>query len=242
MGPGLRRDDGNYLAAQCVRGLRRRCPSKEKEGAGNAGCTLHPRSHVPNCAKETHMSIQVQSEALRHSLRNGFTAYGALSPATNSSCHRHWRIKVLCARLGLQKTSADLTPATGARTTRFCRTQPPVIANRLRPKPDFDGSRKAQRALAPSSCASDTAHGINPPCALGFTPTLPRPPHPVPTFVTMANAPLLGDETARLIVLICPTGEAEYFFGEVWTGQITLKDFGKLVFWRNGVGAGLMGR
>jgi hypothetical protein len=36
-------------------------------------------------------------------------------------------------------------------------------------------------------------------------PTLPRPPHPVPTFVTMANAPLLEDETAKLIVLICPT-------------------------------------
>src|SRR5260221_568873 len=32
------------------------------------------------------------AEAIRHSLRNGFTAYGALSPATNSSCHRHRRI------------------------------------------------------------------------------------------------------------------------------------------------------
>ena len=29
---------------------------------------------------------------LRHSLRNGFTAYAALSPATNSSCHRHCRL------------------------------------------------------------------------------------------------------------------------------------------------------
>jgi hypothetical protein len=57
----------------------------------------------------------------------------------------------------------------------------------------------------------------------------------------MANAPLLGDETARLIVLICPTGEAEYFSRGVWTGQITLKGFGKLVFWRNGIGAGLWG-
>jgi hypothetical protein len=57
----------------------------------------------------------------------------------------------------------------------------------------------------------------------------------------MANAPLLGDETARLIVLICPTGEAEYFSRGVWTGQITLKEFGKLAFWRNEVGAGLWG-
>ena len=28
------------------------------------------------------------AEAVRHSLRNGFTAYAVLSPATNSSCHR----------------------------------------------------------------------------------------------------------------------------------------------------------
>ena len=137
-------------------------------------------------------------------------------------------LRVLSRPVGPAKTSADLTPATGARTTRFCRTRPPVFAKRLR------------RALAPSSCASDIAHGINPPCTISLTPTLPRPPHPVPTFVTMANAPLLGDETARLIVLICPTREAEYFFGEVWTGQITLNQLGKSPFWRNGVGARLM--
>src|SRR6202795_3233566 len=33
-------------------------PQKE-EGEGNAGCALHPRSRVQNCAKETHTSIQV---------------------------------------------------------------------------------------------------------------------------------------------------------------------------------------
>jgi hypothetical protein len=32
----------------------------KSEGAGNAGCTLHPRSRVQNCAKKTHTSIQVQ--------------------------------------------------------------------------------------------------------------------------------------------------------------------------------------
>jgi len=29
---------------------------------------------------------------LRHPLRNGFTAYAVLSPATNSSCHRRCRL------------------------------------------------------------------------------------------------------------------------------------------------------
>jgi hypothetical protein len=32
------------------------------------------------------------AEAIRHSLRNGFTAYAVLSPATNSSCHRRCRL------------------------------------------------------------------------------------------------------------------------------------------------------
>ena len=33
-----------------------------KEGAGNAGCLLHPRSRVQLCAKSTHTSIQEQPE------------------------------------------------------------------------------------------------------------------------------------------------------------------------------------
>ena len=49
------------------------------------------------------------------------TAYSALSPATNSFCHRHRRIKGLAGPGKAPKTSADLTPATGARTTRLHR-------------------------------------------------------------------------------------------------------------------------
>jgi hypothetical protein len=33
---------------------------RNKEGAGNAGCALHPRSRVQKCAKKAHTSIQVQ--------------------------------------------------------------------------------------------------------------------------------------------------------------------------------------
>ena len=65
------------------------------------------------------------AESIRPSLRNGLTAYGALSPETNSSCLRHRRIDGFANPVGLCETSADLTPATGARTTRFCRTQLP---------------------------------------------------------------------------------------------------------------------
>jgi len=51
------------------------------------------------------------------------TAYIALSPATNSSCHRRRRINGTSAPGRVDFASANLTPATGARTTRFCRTR-----------------------------------------------------------------------------------------------------------------------
>ena len=38
-----------------------RCPSKE-EGAGNAGCALHPRSRVQIAREKTHTSIQGSGE------------------------------------------------------------------------------------------------------------------------------------------------------------------------------------
>ena len=41
--------------------LYRRCPSKT-EGAGNAGCALHPRSRAQNAQRKAHTSIQVQTE------------------------------------------------------------------------------------------------------------------------------------------------------------------------------------
>jgi hypothetical protein len=68
------------------------------------------------------------AETLRHSPRNGFTAYAVISSATNSSCHRHRRIEGLVTPGWVDIASADLTPATGVGTTRFCRTQPPVFA------------------------------------------------------------------------------------------------------------------
>jgi hypothetical protein len=121
------------------------------------------------------------AETLRHSPRNGFTAYAALFSATNSSCHRHRRIEGFVTPGWADIASADLTPATGARTTQFCRTHQHrsscALVNRSR--------QAALRSLA--------------------RPTLPRPPHPTPTFVTMANAPSLRGETAEFILLICPT-------------------------------------
>jgi hypothetical protein len=85
----------------------------------------------PCAAKNAHGSHYRYSGTPGISLRNGFSAYALLSPATNSSCHRRrriWLVEPGWAR----NTSADLTPATGARTTRFCRTRP-AFAKRLQP-------------------------------------------------------------------------------------------------------------
>ena len=55
-----------------------RCPPKN-EGAGNAGCALHPRSRVQRVEKNCTRAYRA-AENIRHPLRNGFTAYNALTP------------------------------------------------------------------------------------------------------------------------------------------------------------------
>ena len=66
-------------------------PSKERaQGMPDARCT---RGLVRNVHRKMCTRAYRAAEAIRHSLRNGFTAYAALSPATNSSCHRHRRIE-----------------------------------------------------------------------------------------------------------------------------------------------------
>src|SRR6266404_9656477 len=98
------------------------------------------------------------------------TAYSVLSPATNSSCHRHPQIKALSAPGRADLASANLTPATGAGTTRLCRPlkrrSSCTLANRSR-----DSSRPAI-AIA--------------------RPTLSRPPHPVPNVRDDRETPLCG--------------------------------------------------
>src|SRR5439155_2401298 len=74
-----------------------------------------------NRIKHTSVVTTGSPDSSRHSPRNGFTAYFVLSPATNSSCHRHPRIKGLFQARSGRLASTDLTPATGARTTRLHR-------------------------------------------------------------------------------------------------------------------------
>jgi hypothetical protein len=109
------------LATRFARGFSNLCPPKYR-GRREDRVRAAPAVSCAMCTKKCAHEHTGSAESIRPSLRSGFTAYSALSPATNSSCHRRRRIKGFANPVGPAKTSADLTPATGARTTRFCRT------------------------------------------------------------------------------------------------------------------------
>src|SRR5438128_21583 len=129
------------------------------------------------------------------------TAYFVLSPATNSSCHRHPRIKSLYKARSGRLASANLTPATGARTTRLCRPRAPISAKGLR------------RAKRRSSACHSSAHGpYDPPCHPLTSPDALASTASRPAFVTIAIRPSCRDETVRISELIWVRREAKYFF------------------------------
>src|SRR5260370_20432212 len=69
------------LAARCARVFAKTIRPKKTEGAGNAGCPMHPQPRVQNEKAHEH-SHHGHTGFTRHSPRNGFTAYFALSPVT----------------------------------------------------------------------------------------------------------------------------------------------------------------
>jgi hypothetical protein len=159
------------LAAGCARGLRVVVPRKKREqGMPDARCTRGLACKTGNENAHEHTG---SAEALRHSLRNGFTAYTALSSASE------FVFVTVAAGLTADRpgwidfATDSLAPATGVGTTRFCRTQ-------------------QRRSSARRSIAHGSGSIQNPPCHSLARLTLPRPPHPIPTFVTMANAPSSG--------------------------------------------------
>ena len=129
-------------------------PPVTEEGAGKTGCALHPRSRVRKAQRKCTRAYRF-SGGIRPSLRNGLMAYAALSLATNSSCHHHRRIEGSSKPGRARKTSADLTPATGARTTRFCRTR--AASTNPRPamccRPNFSQGVEAPFVHASGECS-----------------------------------------------------------------------------------------
>ena len=82
-----------------------------REGAGNAGCPLHPQPRV-QCVGSTRVSSprsHREHPAFPHAMV--LTAYFGLSPVIGLSCHRHPRIKALSVPGRADNASANLTPA-----------------------------------------------------------------------------------------------------------------------------------
>src|SRR6266481_6141981 len=99
----------------------------------------------------------------------------ALSPVTGLFCHRRPRTNVVPKPGRADITSANLTPASG----RQDHTTSPYAATSL------------VRSLL-------IAHkSFNSPCHPIARKTLPRPPHPIPTFVTIMIRPSSRDGMAR---------------------------------------------
>src|SRR6266849_4856296 len=108
-------------AARCARGFAK---PFAQENRGRRECRV-PAAPAASRAKssEAHELKSPQVHRSRPGIPRAMvlTAYSVLSPASNSSCHRRWRIKGSSNPVELDFASASLTPATGARTTRLHR-------------------------------------------------------------------------------------------------------------------------
>jgi hypothetical protein len=67
-------------------------PSSQRRGSRECRVRAAPAVSCARCTKKCAHEHTGSAETLRHSLRNGLTAYAVLSPATNSSCHRRRRL------------------------------------------------------------------------------------------------------------------------------------------------------
>ncbi len=121
------------------------------------------------------------------------TVSSALSPVTGLFCHRRPLTNVVPKPGRADITSANLTPASG----RQDHTTSPYAATSF-----VSSLLIAHRPFA------------NPPCNHVARLTLPRPPHPIPTFVTIMIRPSSRDGMARTCRDDLPDGESEIFLRE----------------------------
>src|ERR1700730_17770900 len=152
----------------------------------DARCTRGP---VCKLDRENAHEHTGSAESIRHSLRNGFTAY-------TRSPRRGIRLVTVVGEL-----------------TAYPR---PVGPTRLRQLDTSNGCRNnttSPYATTSFVCALLIAHGSGsirtPPCHHVSRLMPPRPPHPIPTFGDDGQRPFLGDRMAGVLKVICPTSKAE---------------------------------
>src|SRR5688572_19683109 len=107
---------------------------RKREGAGNAGCALHPRSRVPKICALAHTSIQVSGE---------HTDIPCAMALRLTSCSSRW--SELVVTVGRQRTAADLAPAYAAPEPHDLTVRSPAsprgFAGRCPSNPPFEAQR-----------------------------------------------------------------------------------------------------
>ena len=198
------------------------------QGRPGARCT---RGLACNGTKKCAHEHTGPAESIRPSLRNGLTAYAALSPETNSFCLRHRRIDGFANPVGLRENLRRFDTSHGCQD----HTVLPYAASFTKP---FDRMRpaevlaKAFSAVRLTRCRSLTE---NRPANMPARPTLPRPPHLIPTFRDDRDTPLVeGMRCASYEGDLRESGKGNIFEARAGPVQIGLIGFRKLVFWRSG--------
>jgi len=136
------------------------------------------------------------------SLRNGFTAYAVL-PVDE------FVFVTVAAGLTADLIRLDRSRHRQLGTSNGCRDHT-VLPYAIRLRQGFGGTSPpkplTQAETAPFVLRVANRSRINdPPCDCPFAPTLPRPPHPLPRFVTIMTRPSCREKTGKLVDLICPT-------------------------------------
>ena len=225
MGPGLQAEEATTDAKYPTIPIRPHAPSRSRgadraravaanssplrkraQGKPGARCT---RGLVCKGVEENAHEHTGSAEALRPSLRNGFTAYFVLSPAIGLSCHRRWRLEALTDPVGLAGHHQLDAGVEASGPHDF------TVRDRLRwsfrrawyPSAEFWRRRDQHR----SSARLLIAHGQSPPCDL--TRARRCRVHRIPPRVRDdREPPLMWDETAGVMKVICVKGEEEIFF------------------------------
>ncbi len=161
-----------------------------KRAQGRPGAGWHPRSVR---RRRTRCGPQGSRGHPGLPCANGFTAYFVISPVRRALLPPSPR-GLLWRRPGRVKAPPrDLTPASGARTTRLRR--PRTSSPRLSTAGVCSPSKPSEDAVSAGSCRARPLLTILPKKAALQHPSRParsRPPHPGPRFMTIAIRPFSG--------------------------------------------------
>ena len=199
--------------------------SPKQEGAGNAGCLLHPRSRVQDALKNAHTSIQVQPE------QPGIPCAMALR-LMPSSPRRRIRLASVACELTARVARSGFANLRRLDTSngRQDHTVLPYAASSAKPfsQPSAGRPKIWRRRLSAVRLRAMSAHG-SPPCEPLLAPDAAASTATRPNVRDDGQRPSWRDGMAGVVGVIWVCHEADYFCNPDWMGQITLKRLKKIV-------------